>query len=282
MQGIKLLFLRLISISIVALLWMKSDSFRSAAMVPTNHTTPAVTGIDVVYFISNEWVGSLTPINGLADKCISSIPCEWRRTDNFPAIKEIMHSQKLSTLSPGRISVGVYNVHSLKRKYKLEKPPICEIPTTFTLAESEESHTRYYKKEFQHAFRNFDGYSTTNPKSHVQRIYDEAFINTSSILPLKPFSELIKAGAYIASNCRNANAHRDELVGKVRQAGFRVDGLAKCMKSPDNPEGIGLPKAVNTEYDLTVKRKVINHFMFYFAFENALEPGYVTEKPFDA
>lgn len=48
------------------------------------------------------------------------------------------------------------------------------------------------------------------------------------------------------------------------------------------PEGISLPKTRDTRYNLYLKRNAIGHFMFNFAFENSLEPGYVTEKPFDA
>lgn len=48
------------------------------------------------------------------------------------------------------------------------------------------------------------------------------------------------------------------------------------------PEGISLPKSRDTRYNLFLKRKTIGHFMFNMAFENSLEPGYVTEKPFDA
>ena len=48
------------------------------------------------------------------------------------------------------------------------------------------------------------------------------------------------------------------------------------------PEGVSLPKTRDTRYNLFLKRKTIGHFMFNMAFENSLEPGYVTEKPFDA
>ena len=116
----------------------------------------------------------------------------------------------------------------------------------------------------------------------LQRVYQEAFLNASDWLPAKPFVSLIKGGAFVASNCRNANANRDEVIAQIRKAGFRADGLAKCMTTPDNKEGVWLPKDRNTEYDLGIKRNVISHYMFSFAFENAIEPGYVTEKPFDA
>ena len=124
-----------------------------------------------------------------------------------------------------------------------------------------------------------------HPTSHVQRVYAEAFLNESSLLPTRNFTSLIKGGAYIASDCHrhdNANANRDGVIHNIRVAGFRVDGLGRCMRSSDNPEGISLPRGGDTRYNLEIKRKVISHYMFYFAFENSVEPGYVTEKPFDA
>lgn len=48
-----------------------------------------------------------------------------------------------------------------------------------------------------------------------------------------------------------------------------------------NPEEISLPKSRDMEYNLLSKRKILSRYMFYMAFENSIEPGYVTEKPFD-
>jgi hypothetical protein len=49
-----------------------------------------------------------------------------------------------------------------------------------------------------------------------------------------------------------------------------------------NPEGVTLPSNPEARYDMVVKRKAIARFMFNMAFENSIEEGYVTEKPFDA
>jgi hypothetical protein len=89
----------------------------------------------------------------------------------------------------------------------------------------------------------------------------------------------------VASDCHrhdSANADRDSVVYQIRQAGLRVDGLGRCMHSETGPEGVSLPKTRDTRYNLYLKRNAIGRFMFNMAFENSLEPGYVTEKPFDA
>jgi hypothetical protein len=89
----------------------------------------------------------------------------------------------------------------------------------------------------------------------------------------------------VASDCHkrdSANANRDSVVGEIRRVGFRVDGLGRCMRSATGPEGISLPKSGDTRYNLLLKRKAIARYMFNLAFENSIEPGYVTEKPFDA
>jgi hypothetical protein len=46
--------------------------------------------------------------------------------------------------------------------------------------------------------------------------------------------------------------------------------------------GISLPTNPEARYDMPIKRQAIARFMFNMAFENSIEDGYVTEKPFDA
>ena len=50
----------------------------------------------------------------------------------------------------------------------------------------------------------------------------------------------------------------------------------------NNPDGIYLENSRDSNYRLLLKRQLIARYMFYLAFENSLEPGYVTEKPWDA
>eukprot|EP00606_Chrysophyceae_sp_TOSAG23-5_P000733 GSChrysophyteH2.ASY1.ANO1.153.1 assembled CDS len=183
------------------------------------------------------------------------------------------------------ISVGLYNIHSLWEKKRDHYPSSCELRTNLSIAESEESSVRYGHL-FTPSFKNFDGYSTISPHAHIQRVYRESMMSTTDFIePVKNFSSLIKGASYVASDCHGrdaANANRDSVVIDIRNAGFRVDGLGRCLKTPVGPEGIELSKDRASRYDLNLKREVISNFAFNMAFENSYEDGYVTEKPFDA
>lgn len=184
----------------------------------------------------------------------------------------------------GTYTISLYNIHSLWERKKEHHPAICELRTNVTMVESEESKVRYGHL-FGPSFKNFDGYSTTSPMSHLQRVYSEVFLNESDMLPNKPFAKLVKGASYVASDCHkrdSANANRDNVALSIRESPFRVDGLGRCLKTPVGPEGLELPKSRDTRYNLILKREVISNYMFNLAFENSLEPGYVTEKPFDA
>ena len=215
---------------------------------------------------------------------------EWNwsiHTDPDHPYKEVKSSESGPTSDEvinGTYTMSLYNIHSLWERKKEHHPAICELRTNVTMVESEESKVRYGHL-FGPSFKNFDGYSTTSPMSHLQRVYSEVFLNETEMLPNKPFAKLVKGASYVASDCHkrdSANANRDNVALSIRESPFRVDGLGRCLKSPVGPEGLELPKTRDTRYNLVLKREVISNYMFNLAFENSLEPGYVTEKPFDA
>lgn len=213
-----------------------------------------------------------------------NIYCEWVVSDHIKHLRDnlktftphIIHNAPVTTLS-------MYNIHSWYEKVRDTKPAICELKTNLTMAETEESFVRY-SGLFDQAFKNFDGFSSTHPTAAVQRIYKDALFNVSDLVQVQNFSSLIKGASYVASDCHrhdHANARRDDVVREIRKLGFRVDGLGRCLHS-EGPEGVALPKSRDTRYNLDLKRSTIGRFLFNMAFENSIESGYVTEKPFDA
>jgi hypothetical protein len=143
------------------------------------------------------------------------------------------------------------------------------------------------------AYKYYDGYVSTHPNASVQYIDDGAFLDEKTFFPLKDFSSLVKAGAFIASDCHEkhdwdlSNAHREFVVEDMRKAGFRVDGLGKCLHTDDIPEDGKTLDLANFYGDhpkgsVYAKKEALNNYAFTMAFENSIESGYVTEKPFDA
>lgn len=99
----------------------------------------------------------------------------------------------------GRLAttVSMYNIHTWGTLSKWPHPPDkVKLNTTFTLAESEESSSRF-SKLFRTSFPHFDASSTTSPFSTIQRTYFSG-LNASEFLPMKPFHSLIKGDFFIS------------------------------------------------------------------------------------
>lgn len=210
----------------------------------------------------------------------ASIFCEWIDHENQTYFKKLLKD----TTDTGIVTVALFNVHSLWEKIRIRYPPNCEWPTNLTMASSEESHSRF-STLFNATFDNFDGYSTTHPLSSVQRIYDAAYLRDFTELSASTSTNtsLYKAASFIASTChKGPHADRERVVNELRQSGVQVDGLGRCAKSAA-PPGLTLHHAPhNNTLNTLYKRSVAGKYMFNLAFENAVEVGYVTEKPFDA
>jgi hypothetical protein len=240
------------------------------------------TSVRVFHYISSNWASDRL-VDGY--QICHDVECYWVQSGSMNHL-EVDFNKMTSTAgsSTSVITVALYNAHSLWNNHHTRFPLNCDWKTNFTMASSEESNIRYHHL-FNNTFNNFDGYSTNHPGSTVQRIHRGAFLKTTDLKTnIYNHSSLVKAGSYIAKDCHKddeANANRDGVVRLIREAGFRIEGLSKCMKTL-NPEGIYLPKTPDTALNLLIKKDVIAKFMFNMAFENSIEDGYVTEKPFDA
>lgn len=181
-------------------------------------------------------------------------------------------------------TVGLYNIHTWNMISKWpHQPATCALATDLSMAESEESQGRF-QRLFEGSFPFFDGNSTTSPSSSVPRVYYHGRFKDSSYLFLtKPFDHLIKAAVFVASTCHKGprTTNREHLVSLV-EAQFRVDSLGKCHPTAKGPEGITLSSSTDVMENLILKRNAISNYLFYLAFENTIEPGYVTEKVYDA
>jgi len=231
------------------------------------------------------------PLDAASGVAGAPVRCEWHYHDNQSHFKALWNDPvHVERRRRATATVALYNIHSLWERHRVRYPLNCAWPTNLTLASSEESHARFHGL-FNASFGNFDGSSTTHPASSVQRIYDAAYLDGYHPLPLPlPSSDLgsngtaqFPAASFIASVChKGPHAYREKLVAELRHAGVRVDGLGRCAKS-SAPPGVVLHHAphnntLNTEH----KRQVVAQYMFNLAFENSVEDGYVTEKPFDA
>lgn len=195
-------------------------------------------------------------------------------------------SRRKETAESGRrccaVSVGLYNIHSWGSISKWPHSPARDrLATRLTMAESEESTMRFHRL-FSASFPHFDGNSTTSPRSTIQRYYFRKW-NASEILSSRKADLLIPGAAFVASTCHRGDSltKRIAFVRQLQQH-MRVDSLGKCIQTKVIPEGVTLGTGSTEQESLQLKRAAIGRYMFYLAFENTFEPGYVTEKVFDA
>jgi len=224
--------------------------------------------------------------------------------------KYILFQQQQQQQQQQVVTLALYNIHTWNLLSPWpHKPDKCLLPTHLSLVESEESTVRF-KKLFGASFKHFDGNSTTHPEASVQRsyVYLSSF-NKSAFLPLKPHEQMIKGASYVVSTChRGKHQPLREDVTSALQLKFRVDSLGKCHPTPRRDDTVVLKSGKTALESLQVcsplhtrmymrtcmhqltnthkqtnfryqhKQAAIAHYLFHLAFENFVEPGYVTEK----
>ena len=223
--------------------------------------------------------------------------CEFISTDKGLSSKQLMPNlaakfrARQSRTPDANVwtTLGLYSIHSWSASKWPHSPDVCSLPTTFNMAESEESTGRF-KKLFTTAFPLYDGNSTTHPHSTVQRTYASGMsFEMKDLMPVIPFQKKLSAAAYVASTCHSTSHSRplrEHIVGRMSTL-FRVDSLGSCHRTELTTGHPGTPTLTarigSTDAEiLLLKRHAISQYKFYFAFENTIEPGYVTEKVFDA
>jgi len=230
------------------------------------------------------------PFNCPSDKHGDSYKCEIVSTDVGVGGTELMfnlaskyrYSRKNQR---DALTVGLYSIHSWAASPWPHHPDRCVLPTLLNVAESEESSGRFHKL-FSNAFPGYDGNSTTHPASSIPRSYVQAF-KMQDVLPLVPFGKKLKAAAYVASTCHvgsRARPLREILVSRLEKH-FRVDSLGKCHRTESTTSHPGMQPLSSGQTDaetLQLKQKALSNYLFYLAFENTIEAGYVTEKVFDS
>ena len=208
--------------------------------------------------------------------------CLWR-SDNDLSKLRVWFDKDISSTTDDMTTttVSVYNIHNWIGKGEIS-PDLCSLNTTLTLAESEESR-KHRSRRTEKAFLSYDGYSTTENTSSLQRAYtDIVDLNPTQLLPAQPFSTLIKGASFTASNC--LPKLRNALVLGLRDNGFRVDGLATCLKTQSIPEGVTLnvKEDVDQHTNYATKKAALGRYLFHLAFENDIESWHITEKAYHA
>eukprot|EP01041_Mallomonas_annulata_P004570 gene4571-9085_t len=232
--------------------------------------------VQVLHFIKSPDWG--IAINGDIP-CSCCTTCKWFSSYNIDELKEKSKNDiRLSEDSHYLIKVAVYNIHSWKEMGNhtgYPYGPSKQLITNLTLVESEESFSRF-PKLFQTSFKFYDGYSTSHPNADVPRYYEEAILNQSQFIPRIPYSKAVKAAVYVTSTChRRGTALRDRLVNALGKY-IRVDSIGSCLKSPKYNDTVAINESIGDR--LLAKRVAISKYLFYLAFENTIEPGYVAEK----
>jgi len=115
-------------------------------------------------------------------------------------------------------------------------------------------------------YQNDQFWSTTSYRSEVPLpYYSRAEYTIQS--PGLSYDQAIRGAVFLARNCHSQN-NREAIVQKLIDSKLRVDSLSSCLHNANAPPGINLGD----------KKQVMQHYLFYLAFENQNTEDYITEK----
>lgn len=156
----------------------------------SNITRPSVS---IFYYMLHNWGDRITD----GDQNCSDTSCDWWQSDNMHHLQKMHDIVMLNnSVENPKITVAVYNAHSLWAKFASKVPLNCAWRTNLTMAISEESSVRYHHL-FNSTFPNFDGFSTNSPYSTVQRVHKGAYLRKADLKEeINNFTYLIKAASY--------------------------------------------------------------------------------------
>lgn len=116
------------------------------------------------------------------------------------------------------------------------------------------------------AYRESKFYSTTSYESEIPLPYF-SWAEYKIHSPPIDYDSAIKGAVFLARNCNSRN-NREQLIRQLQATSFRVDSLSTCLQNAKPPPGVNLKDKI----------QVMQHYLFYLAFENQNEPDYITEK----
>lgn len=232
---------------------------------------------NVEYSVKIFGMGFPWRLDKITKQC-GNVHCEYLPINSTEQLRTEFNSTCSHSYGRPLITVSKYDVF-----LGWDLPLTCDAPTHLEMYETGESLYRL-NDMFEKANKVFKYNSSTYITSAIRLYYyPGALIDPK---PLRLFPTMIKGAAFIQSHCDSGTgsrqykvpSNREAYVLKMRELGFRVDGLAKCLHTPNITEGIVLEKGDGRGLS---KLDALNHYLFSIAFENFIEPGYVTEKPTD-
>lgn len=191
-------------------------------------------------------------------------------SDRGGGYRRMLHDCSVPCLISGEVSAWATADAWLERipsKARAQRPPkVCPLQSFILLSQESEA---YYSSLNPRAAREggWDLLATTSQRSDVPLTY--ASNRYDWLAPPMPFSNKTKAAAVFISNC-DAKNERLELVEALIKAGFPVNSYGKCLHN------------ANAGASRAAKMQVLRKHLFTLAFENSNEPGYVTEKYYQA